>query len=258
MKHTKKIEIPLVTWSMILLSCFMGLFKQILCISMIIVFHEIGHIFVLHQYGYMINNVIFYPFGGLTKVEKDINTPLKIERKIACAGIFNQIILFLLAFLFYKIGWIHETTHYLFQKYNIAIAAFNLLPMIPLDGNIILTSFLEKRWSYKRAYQIKCIVSFICILLFVCWNHIFSLNNYLIAILLGYKTFLAWKNHKYYYNQFLLERYLNIYPYEKIKREQDKSLLHLKKDTLHFFKEEDHYVHEKKLLEERFDRSAHF
>lgn len=254
-KHTKKIiEIPLISFSFILLACFMGLFKQVLCIGIIILFHELGHIMVLKRYDYPIKKVIFYPFGGLTKVEKDINTPIKIERKIAWAGVKNQMILSLLAYLIFHSGLIHESTYYLFQRYNLSIAIFNLLPIIPLDGNIILASYLEQKWSYQKSYQIKCIISIIFIVLFLCYNNIFSLNNYLIVILLGYKTFLAWKNEKYYCNQFLLERYLNTYPYERIKREQTNDVHHLKKDTLHFFKEENHYVHEKKILSKRFDR----
>lgn len=255
MKHTKKIfEIPFVTISIIFLACITGLLKQILCISIIIVCHELGHIIVLKKYEYPIKKVIFYPFGGYTKVEKDINTPIKIERKIAWAGIISQVFLALVSYLIFQCGLIHQNTYHLFQRYNLSIAIFNLLPIIPLDGNMILSSYLEKRWSYQTAYRIKCVISFIFIFIFFCYNHIFSLNNYLIVILLIYKTFLAWKNHRYYCNQFLLERYLNTYPYEKIKREQTKDIHCLKKDTLHFFKEENHYVHEKKLLSKRFDR----
>ena len=43
-------------------------------IFLIVLIHEVGHVLVCLLFGYKIKSVTLYPFGGLTRVEKDINT----------------------------------------------------------------------------------------------------------------------------------------------------------------------------------------
>lgn len=253
-----KIDIPLITILILFLCCITGLLKQAVGIIIIIVVHECGHIHACRKYEYPIKKVTFYPFGGMTEVEKDINTPLKIERKIAFAGVRNQCILGIIFFIFYKLSFLKENTYMMYQKYNIIIACFNLLPMIPLDGHILFTSILEEFMSYQRAYQVKCTVSVVCTFLFFGAQHIFSLNNYLIVTFLCYKTYQSWKTKQFHYEKFALERYLKTLSYQKIRSEEIWDERLLRKDTLHFFKKGEKYVHERELLAKKFDRSRHF
>ena len=118
-----------------------------LIISLIILVHELGHVLVCLFFKYKVKSVTLYPFGGITKVEKDINTETNKEIVLALAGIFMQILLIPIV----KFINIHD--YDIFLKYNLSIMFFNLLPIIPLDGSIVLKSILNKFFSFKTSYK---------------------------------------------------------------------------------------------------------
>ena len=80
----------------------------------------------------------------------------------------------------------------------------------------------------------------------------------MIITLLVYKTYESLKNYKYIYNRFLLERHINIYPYKKTRQEKKVSFKNFRKETLHFFKVGNKYVHERVILAKKFDKNRHF
>lgn len=256
MKNTKvKFKINSFTYVLILTALLTGFIKNISLILIIVIFHECGHILVLKHYEYEIEKVEIYPFGGITKVKKPINTPLKKEVVIALAGVFFQIILYLLFFFLASEGIIRENTFNLFKVYNKSILLFNLLPIIPLDGSIIIHSCLEYFFSYQKAYLYYLITSIIIFLIFFIAHTLRSLNNYMILTFLIFKIYDAYKKRKYYENRFFLERYLYEYPYIKIESHPYPDLTKLKKDTLHFFWKKDRYLHEKEFLKNHFKNS---
>lgn len=222
----------------------------------IVLFHELGHIFLSHHFEYPILKVEIFPFGGLTVVEKPINTPLKKEVLIALGGVIFQIILFCIFFLFYKEGWILESTYHLFLNYNKTILIFNLLPMTPLDGSILMHSIIEYFFSYQKAYILYLAISFITLLSFMTFHSLKSLNNYMILVFLFFKIYEAYKKRKHYQNKFYLERYLYKLPYTKIKSHNYLDLKLLKKDTLHFFWKKDRYLHEKEFLKDYYSNKT--
>lgn len=244
----KNIKINYFTWYFLLISFLCGFIKQALIILGIVLFHELGHIFFIKLFSYKVINVTIYPFGGVTKIEKDLNTPVNKELLIAFGGIIFQIILYLI--LLFNIS---ETTKDIIFKYNSAILLFNLLPIIPLDGSIILNSFLNKFFSYKKSYIIYFLISILGIILYLIFNYWYSLNNYMIVMLFIYKTYEALKNYNYLYNRFLLERFIHNYKFKYISTKEG-NLDILKKDTYQYFKENDNIVSEKKILARRFDK----
>jgi len=249
MKNTKaKFKINLFTYLFILISLCAGFFKNIILILTIVIIHELGHIFMIHHFEYSISSVEIFPFGGLTKTSKRINTPLKHELMIAISGVLFQIILFFLFLLLNQSGIIRENTFQLFQAYNKIIIIFNLLPIIPLDGSVILHSILEYIFSYQKAFYCYLILSTISLFLFITFHTWKSLNNYMILTFLIYKSIETLKKRKYYQNKFYLERYLYELPYTKIESHSSPDLSKLKKDTLHFFWRKDRYLHEKDFL----------
>lgn len=229
-----------------------GFFKNILLILGIVIFHELGHILLLHHYEYHIESIEIFPFGGITKTDKPINTPIKHEFCIAIAGISFQLILFFFFNILYQKGIIRENTYYLFQNYNKVIFLFNLLPIIPLDGSIIMHSILEYFLPYQKAYKGYLIISIISFCFFTTYHTLKSLNNYMIVTFLLFKIWDSFKKRKYYQNKFYLERYLYEIPYIKIESHNYPDLKKLKKDTLHFFWRKDRYLHEKEFLKEYY------
>ena len=236
----------------ILLVLFLcGYIRIGLMIIFIVLFHELGHILTSIFFKYKIISVTIYPFGGITKLDKDINTSPNKEMLLALSGIIMQIILIPLV----KIINIHD--YNLFMKYNLSIMIFNLLPIIPLDGSIVLKSILNKFFSFKKSYKLYIIFSIIFIILYFLFNYKYSLNNYLIIGIFIYKIYVSIKEYKYIYNRFLLERYLKKYNFKYISTKKGKLDI-LKLDTYQYFKEENKVVSESKKLKERFDKQGYF
>ncbi len=247
-----RFNIHLSTYFLILSFLFTGLIKNIILIYVIVLFHELGHIFIIKLLGYKIIRVDIYPSGGITRIDKKINTKISHDLFIASFGVIFQILLYFLFTFLYSSSFIRISTFKLFLTYNTTILLFNLLPIIPLDGYQLLRSLWEIFFPYKKAFKISFILSVLSILLFITYNHLFSLNNYLIITFLIYKMVYEYKNFKYQNYRFLLERYLHDFPYQKIKNEKEVDLSLLRKDTYHYFKRNNTYVSEKKLLKRNF------
>ena len=244
----KIIKVNFLTLYFLLLLFLCGYLKLGIIVFIIVVFHEMGHILFIKLFKYKIIDITIYPFGGITKIDKDINTPLNKELLIACGGIIFQLILFIIIY-FVPINVI---TKELLYKYNMSILLFNMLPIIPLDGSIIINSLLNKIFSYKISYYLYIIISIIFSIFYLFFNYWYSLNNYLIVSLFIIKTYYAIKNYKYLKTRFLLERYLNKYEYKYISTKTG-DLDILKIDTYQYFKENNKIVSEYSKLKEMFD-----
>ena len=75
---------------------------------------------------------------------------------VSSAGIIVNMILAFLAFLAFRLlspapGTAAATFLYYLAQINIILAAFNLIPIPPLDGSKILMGFLPERWQYSLA-----------------------------------------------------------------------------------------------------------
>lgn len=248
----KKFKINSATYFLILSFLITGLIKNIILIYMVVIIHELGHVFIIKRLKYKIIKVEIYPMGGITSIDKKINTKITHEILISLFGIIFQIILGSIIYILFQNNFIRESTYILFQNYNKTIIIFNLLPIIPLDGYILLRSILEYFFPYKRTYYISLILSIISIILFITYNEVFSLNNYLIISFLIYKIITSIKDFKYIYIRFLTERYLYNIPYGKLKYENKMDINLLKKDTYHYFKTQDKVYSEKKVLDKLF------
>jgi Zn-dependent protease len=71
---------------------------------------------------------------------------------VSSAGIITNTILAFLAFFLYRLlspapGGVTATLLYYLAQINIILAAFNLIPIPPLDGSKILMGFLPERWQ---------------------------------------------------------------------------------------------------------------
>lgn len=109
----------------------------------------------------------------------------------------------------------------LFSNYHYSILIFNLLPIYPLDGGKFLNIILNYFISFKNSFKVTIYFSYICLLLigsfFILNNVSISLSLLLVFILVICKLTTELKKEKFYFNKFLLERYLNNYKFPKIK-----------------------------------------
>lgn len=214
---------------------------------MIILIHELGHSIAGIISNFKIEKIEIYPYGGCSKMLYDINTNFYKELLVLIMGPIFQI-LFIYVIYFYKV----DVPNY-FYTYNLYILIFNLLPIYPLDGGRLLHLFLCKIFSYYQSLRIIIYISyFIFISIFIYtlifkWNLIFIL----IFILLGKQLFKEIKKTDYYFNKFLLERYLNNYFFKKIKK--IKNIKKMKRYCYHSFIINEKIIDEKIILNNHFN-----
>ncbi len=253
-----KLKIHEATYLLFLIFLLTGHIKNIFIIFLIVLFHELGHVFWLKHFHYEINQIEILPFGGLTKTNKLVNTPISHDILIYLGGVSFQFLLYIFFILFNHFGIIYFQTYQMFLTYNTAILIFNLLPIRPLDGGEIMRLGLEKYFSFYQAQKLSNFLSFFFLFLFFLSNITFNLNNYLICSFLLVKLYELVKIRPILQNKFYLERLFYTFPYTKIRHEKKKKLNMLKKDTWHYFPDGQKIISEKKLLKEKFDILSHF
>ena len=240
---TKNIfKIHVLYYVVALVSFLTGNFKNFIIFSAIIIVHETGHIVGAWIFKWKIDKVILLPFGGITIFKENIDKSLKQELIIALLGPLFQI-------LFYLIFKDNAT----FNHYNMAILLFNLLPIYPLDGSKILNIFFNELVSFKKSHILTIFVSVIT-LFFLLFKTRINLLLLLILFFLIVEIVKEFVKHKYYFNRFLLERYLYNYNYKK--RKTITKLTQMKKQTKHLFKIGNIYHSEKEVIKKLFDKRA--
>lgn len=196
--------------------CLSGDFKRVILSFLIIITHEIGHIFFLKIFKVYIEKLTIYPFGGLIKTNKLINfSPIK-ELLISLGGILNQSILYLIFFCFYKNNIINIYTYNLFLNINTSLILFNIIPIYPLDGYIILNSIFNIHIPYLKSSIVSLIISLITLVVFILYSYNHKINSIFVISFLIYKLFLYLKEYKYIHNKFILERIMYDIPYNEI------------------------------------------
>ena len=242
------------TYYFILLCFLCGLFKNILILYMIIIIHEIGHIITIKLFNYRIEYIIMYPFGGITYINKLLNSSITKDLIISISGVLFQCIVvnILLNTLTFNSG-----TYNIINIYNKTIMIFNLFPIVPLDGSKISFNLFSYFFSYKTSYFLMVILSIIALIIFINYNIIYSLNNYLIILILILYIYKYIKDFKYVFNKFLIERIMYNFKYNKIIN-RTKDIMELRKEKYHYFKEGNKYISESKKIQGKFDKNNYF
>lgn len=199
-------KINIFTYIFLILSMLSGYGREMLIVYFILIVHELGHYILFKYYNINVNKITLYPYGGMIDNNMLINTNSKKVLIISLGGIFIQIVLYLIIYLLFKVGFIDYNFYKMFFKYNLYIILFNLIPIYPLDGFKILNSVLELVLSFKLSLKISIIFNFVFIILFFLYLYIFNVNNYVIVIFLLCNLINYIKSIKYIINKFYLER----------------------------------------------------
>ena len=165
-----KIKINNYTYLFFIICALCGYIKNITIIFSICIIHELGHVFFIKLFKYKVVSVEILPFGGFTTIDKRINTSINKDILIAFGGIFFQLILLLIIYILKNC--FNFITYNLIFNYSLILILFNLIPMIPLDGNNIIHLILEKFFSYHLSYYLNFFVSIICLLMFFIINYV--------------------------------------------------------------------------------------
>jgi len=154
-----------------------------------VVLHELGHSLVAKRYGFPIESITLWLFGGiaqLTEMPEDWRT----ELYIAVAGPVVSVILGGLSYVaFVSIpatgSILVESVRFVLSYLavvNVALAIFNLMPGFPMDGGRVLRALLARTRPYARATQIAAEVGKGFAILLGLFGLLAAFNPFLIAL----------------------------------------------------------------------------
>jgi Zn-dependent protease/CBS domain-containing protein len=126
-----------------------------------VVLHELGHSVVAIRFGFPIDSITLWLFGGVAKLT-EMPEDWKQELAIAVAGPIVSVLLGVLSYTAFVVlpstqSSMVEAARFVFAylaAMNVALAAFNMLPGFPMDGGRVLRALLARTRPYAEATKI--------------------------------------------------------------------------------------------------------
>lgn len=195
--------------------------------------------------GARVSKILIYPLGGISKFFTSYNISLWKEFLILIFGpVFQFFAYFLLISIF------PDKTS-LISAYHFGILFFNLLPIYPLDGGKFLCLLFHLFVPYKKSFYFTIFFGYFLLFCFAYFYFIsLSFNILFLVSFLFIKLCQEFRQVPYYYERFLLERYLNSYYFHKSKIVF--SLNNFQRGYRHLIKKGDIYYTEKEYLEKKY------
>ena len=132
---------------------------------LIMTIHELAHLLSAKCIGLKCSHITFYPFGLNLKLKNTIIYSLSDEIILYLSGPFSNILMALITlFAGFKNQYFVD-----FYFKNIALCLVNILPIIPLDGGMVLKKILNYKLGYdggNKAMKILSLFFFMVVLLF--------------------------------------------------------------------------------------------
>ncbi len=122
---------------------FLGFVTALLLFASVLA-HELGHSFVAIQQGIEVKSITLFLFGGLASLDKESKSPLEAFL-VAIAGPAVSLLLFALLTAVQANANLASSLASivgLLASINLALALFNLIPGLPLDGGNILKALV--------------------------------------------------------------------------------------------------------------------
>ena len=145
---------------------YFGWLNQFLIYMLTLCLHEYAHYFVAKKCGYRLNKVVFMPYGaGIGGKSQIINS--KHEIIIALAG---PIINLICVVLCVSVWWLFPVSYSYTETFvfsSLALGAFNLIPVFPLDGGRVAICYLSNKFNKIKVYKLMKIVCVFFSLLFL-------------------------------------------------------------------------------------------
>lgn len=137
--------------------------------------HEFGHALVAKVFDIPTKDITLYPIGGVAQLTRRPKTPLQ-EFLIAIAGPAVNVVLaiglYAVGSLFYEPSDLWETMRAprsemptlmtmvaMLINSNAVLAAFNLIPALPMDGGRVLRSLLSFVMSAETATKVSAVIA---------------------------------------------------------------------------------------------------
>lgn len=199
-------KINVFTYIFLILSMLAGYFREMFIVFIILIVHELGHFFLMKLMGIKVDSITIYPYGGIIKSNMLINTNSLKVIVISLGGVINQLFLWMVVYIFFKVCFINSYYYGIFLKYNLYIILFNLMPIYPLDGFKILNNFFELFISFRKSMYLSFFINVFGLIIFFIYLYIYKVSNYIIVIFLIVSLVNYIREIKYIMNKFYVER----------------------------------------------------
>jgi Zn-dependent protease len=159
----------------------------VVAVFVCVLLHELGHALTAKRFGVQTNDITLYPFGGVASITSEPGP--KAELAIAIAGPIVNIIIAAVISAWITIPDLTKIADSQINIYvrlfytNIALAVFNLLPALPMDGGRVLRACLVL-CKVERSTMIAARISQgLCLVLAVSGLYLQQPMLFIIAIL---------------------------------------------------------------------------
>lgn len=150
-------------------SAVFGLLGWVAALFASVTVHELAHCVVAKRRGLKVRDIVLLPIGGVSEIEGMPSTP-EIELKVAIVGPLTSLLLGgVLALVTVAVGghlWPPSISftggHFLavLAWVNVFLAAFNLIPALPMDGGRVLRALIATRKDPVKATRIATVVAY--------------------------------------------------------------------------------------------------
>lgn len=232
LKVLSYIHIHPLLWLVAAFAIVTGHFIELSLLLAIIIIHELGHAFAAAYFSWRIKRIFLLPFGGVAEMDEHGNRPIKEEAIVILAGPLQHLWMMGLAFLLYQLSWLPLHIYERFMDFNLMILIFNLLPIWPLDGGKLIYLWRSLKEPFSYAHRNSIIISSVGLVLFaltVLLLQPLNLNIWIVIFFLAFSLYFEWKQSRYVFVRFLLERYygkkIDFQVLKQIRVSEDESIL---------------------------------
>ena len=116
-----------------------------------ILIHEMAHCYIAHRRGYQLYGIEISFFGGAASMDSNMHERDSIP--VTAAGPISNLILAIISFgvgLIFPSIFTNGSFLYSLVLVNFVLFAFNMLPIIPMDGGLILKDSLIRILKNRR------------------------------------------------------------------------------------------------------------
>jgi len=130
-----------------------GQLLQALILFIIVLFHELAHTAAALACGLQVAEVELLPFGGVARMDSLLEFNPRVEALVALMGPVSNLLLLAAVWAGRACGLLDPDWFLFLARANLSMAAFNLLPGLPLDGGRVLRSCLIYRCGLREATE---------------------------------------------------------------------------------------------------------
>lgn len=199
-----KVKISVFTLSYIFIALISNRLFYLLIYYFIGLFHELFHFFMAKSLNINVDEMVFYPFGFVIKMDTLIYQKEWKQYLVLISGPISVIFSYLLIKTAYSLGLISQYMFSHAQTANISVLFINLLPIYPLDGEKVIENIVSHFLTEIQTRYFRIIISFLT--LCICIVTMFSLGNLISFLFLLYGIVCSYLDVKKEYVFYLIRR----------------------------------------------------